>query len=137
MDSPSKALLAVLRIPYQRPLLLCVVQEDHKVCNINDTKNEAHPHSTDQDTQPIAFLIHKQVVPYQTRGGNCCPGLSTPKIWSLADSSTTWHDGINHLHHSNHCSKPNINPHIVDSHLNGWKTCTTLMTTWLSITNQL
>jgi hypothetical protein len=42
-------------------------------------------------TQPIAFLISKQVVPYQTCGGTCCPGVSTPKIQSLADSSMTTH----------------------------------------------
>jgi hypothetical protein len=53
-----------------------------------DTKNDAHPHSSEQDTQPIAFLISKQVVPYQTRGGTCCPGVSTPKIRSLADLSS-------------------------------------------------
>jgi hypothetical protein len=29
------------------------------------TKNAAHPHSTEQDTQPIAFIISKQVVLYQ------------------------------------------------------------------------
>jgi hypothetical protein len=30
-DFPSNALLAVLRIPHQRPLFPCVVQADHKV----------------------------------------------------------------------------------------------------------
>jgi hypothetical protein len=81
-------------------------------------------------------------------------GGSTPKIRSLADSSTICHVGINHLHHSNHCSNHSIDPHMVHSHLNEWKTttlpqrhkptqhhkwwktCTTLMTVWLSITNQ-
>jgi hypothetical protein len=33
----------------------------------------ANPYSTEQDTQPIVFLINKQVVPYRTRGGICCP----------------------------------------------------------------
>jgi hypothetical protein len=55
--------------------------------------------------------IPNPTVPYQTRGGICCPGVSTPKIRSLADSSTTYHDGINHFHHSNHCSNHNIDPH--------------------------
>jgi hypothetical protein len=39
-----------------------------------DTENDAHPHSIEQDTQPITFLISKQVIPYQTRGGTYCPG---------------------------------------------------------------
>jgi hypothetical protein len=53
--------------------------------------DRSHPHSTEYDTQPIAYLISKQVVPYRTRGGTCCPGGSTPKIRSLADSSMTSH----------------------------------------------
>jgi hypothetical protein len=88
------------------------------------TKCDAIPHSTEQDTLPIVFLISKQVVPYWTHGGTWCPGVSTPKIWSLADSSTTCHDGINHFHHSNHCSNHNINPHMVISYLNRWRTTT-------------
>jgi hypothetical protein len=80
------------------------------------TKYDANPHSTEQDTLPIAFLISKQVVPYRTCGGTCCPRVSTPKIWSIADSRTTCHDGINHL--------DNIIPHTVNSHLGGWKTTT-------------
>jgi hypothetical protein len=118
------------------------------------TKYDVIPHPTEQDTLSIAFLISKQAVPYQTCGGTCCPGGSTPKFHSLADSSPTCYDGINHLHFSNHCSNHNIDPHTVTSHLDGWKTtklsqrhkpnqhhkgwktCTTLMTTWLSITKQ-
>jgi hypothetical protein len=38
------------------------------------TKYDAIPHSIEQDTQPIAFLISRQAVPYRTRGGTCCPG---------------------------------------------------------------
>jgi hypothetical protein len=87
-------------------------------------KNDAHPHSSKQDTQPITFLISRQVIPYRTRGGTCCPGLSTPKIQSLADSSTTCHDGISHLHHFNSCSNHSIDPHTVNSHLDGWRTTT-------------
>jgi hypothetical protein len=49
------------------------------------------PHSTEHDTQPIAYLISMQAVPYRTRGGTCCPGVSTPKIQSLADSSIASH----------------------------------------------
>jgi hypothetical protein len=55
-----------------------------------DHKDRSHPHSTEHDTQPIAYLISRQVVPYQTRGGTSCPGVST-KIQSLADSSMTNH----------------------------------------------
>jgi hypothetical protein len=36
------------------------------------------PHTTEQDSQAITSLISKQVVPYQTRGGTCCLGVSTP-----------------------------------------------------------
>jgi hypothetical protein len=84
--------------------------------------HHAISHSSEQDTQPIVFLISKQVALYRTRGGTCCPRVSTPKIQSLADSSTTCHDGINHLHHSNHCSNHSIDPHKAKSHLDGWKT---------------
>jgi hypothetical protein len=60
-----------------------VTKTDHKVC--------WHPHSIEHNTQPIAYLISKHVIPYQTRGGTCCPGVSTPKIRSFADSSITNH----------------------------------------------
>jgi hypothetical protein len=33
----------------------------------------SHPHSTEHDTLPVAYLISKQVIPYRTRGGTCCP----------------------------------------------------------------
>jgi hypothetical protein len=49
-------------------------------------------HSSEQGTLLTASLISKQVVPYRTRGGTCCPGVSTPKTQSLADSSM-----INHI----------------------------------------
>jgi hypothetical protein len=48
-------------------------------------------HSSEQGTLPIASLIRKQVVPYRTRGGACCPRVSTPKTQSLADLSMTNH----------------------------------------------
>jgi hypothetical protein len=50
-----------------------------------------HPHSTEHDTQPIAYLISKLAIPYRTHGGTCCPRVSTPKIRSLANSSMTNH----------------------------------------------
>jgi hypothetical protein len=117
------------------------------------TKYDVILHSIEQDTLPIVFLISKQVISYRTRGGTGCPGVSTPKIWSLANLITTCHDGINHLHHCNYCSNHSIDPHTVNSHLDewktttllqrhrstqhhkGWKTYTTLMNAWLSRTN--
>jgi hypothetical protein len=64
-----------------------------------------------QDKLTRAFLISQQAIPYCTRGGTCCLGVSTPKIQSLADSSTTCHNGINHLHYSIHCSNHSIDHH--------------------------
>jgi hypothetical protein len=34
----------------------------------------SYPHSTEHDTQPIAYIISKKTVPYQTCGGTCCLG---------------------------------------------------------------
>jgi hypothetical protein len=48
-------------------------------------------YSSEQVSLPTVSLISKQVVPYRTRGGTCCPGVSTPKARSLADSSITNH----------------------------------------------
>jgi hypothetical protein len=48
-------------------------------------------HSSKQGTLPTSSLISKQVVLYQTRGGTCCPGVSTPKTRFLGDSSMTNH----------------------------------------------
>jgi hypothetical protein len=112
-DSPAKATLAP-----------CDLGVFTKYVTKYITKSDVNPHSTDQDTQPIAFLISKQVISYRTHGGTCCLRVSTPEIQSLADSSTTCHDGINHLHHSSHCSNHSIDPHTVNSHLNGWKITT-------------
>jgi hypothetical protein len=85
-------------------------------------KSQAISHSSEQDTQLIVLLISKQATPYRTRGGTCCSRVSSLKIRSLADSSTTCHNGINHLHNSNHCSNHNIVPHTVTSHLDRWET---------------
>jgi hypothetical protein len=119
---PSKrSPLEVLRFPAQTsPLAPCRSDDSQSIA----TKYVAIPHSTEQDTQPIAFVIGKQANPYRTRDDTSCPGVSTPMIWSLAYSSTTCHNGINHLHHSNHYSNHSINPHTVTSHLDGWKTTT-------------
>jgi hypothetical protein len=74
----------------------------------------AFPHATEQDSQPIAFQIIKQVVPYQTHGGTCCFGVSTPKNQSLVDLSKTNHISLMDLTIStqtNPCSNDNIEPH--------------------------
>jgi hypothetical protein len=85
-------------------------------------KSQTISHSSEQDTLHIVFLINKQAISYRTHGDTYYPGVSSPKIRFLADSSTTCHDGINHLHHSNHCSNHNIDPHMIKSYLDGWET---------------
>jgi hypothetical protein len=137
----------------KQPLLHHVVQAVHKECH----KVWCHPHSTKHDTQPIAYLISKQVIPYRRRGGTCCPGVSTPKIRYLADSSMTnhitwWNPTVSTtptLLKPQHWSSPRSNhislyggPYLTKTQgkLNitkDGKTCTTLMTAWLSITNQV
>jgi hypothetical protein len=84
--------LAVLRFPaHSDPF--CIMWFRQFTQNVTQTghTDRSHPHSTEHDTQPIAYLISKQAVPYRTRGGTCCPGVSTSKIRSLADSSMTFH----------------------------------------------
>jgi hypothetical protein len=54
-------------------------------------KDRRHPHSTEHDTPPIAYLISKQVISYRTHGITCCPGVSTPMTQSLVDSNMTNH----------------------------------------------
>jgi hypothetical protein len=120
-----------------------------------EIKNDAHPHSTEQDIQPISFLISKQVVPYQTRGGTCCPMVFSTKIQSLADSSTKCHDAITisiiptiaQTRASILILSPRTlmggrpqHSHKDTSQLNITKdgnTCMTLKTEWSSITNQV
>jgi hypothetical protein len=48
-------------------------------------------HSSEQGTLPTTSLISKQAIPYRTRGGTYCPGVSTPMTRSLADLSMTNH----------------------------------------------
>jgi hypothetical protein len=71
------------------PLLHHVVQAVQKNVTKMSHTDGSHPHSTEHDTLLVAYLISKQAIPYQTRGGTCCPGESTPKIQSLAGSSMT------------------------------------------------
>jgi hypothetical protein len=118
-------------------------------------KDKCHPHSTEHNTRPIAYPISRQVVPYRTHGGTCYTEVSTPMIQSLADSSLTSHitwqnptvSTILTLLKSQHRSSPwsnhistNRRPPLTKTQakLNitkDGKTCTTLMTAWLSITN--
>jgi hypothetical protein len=122
-----------------------------------DHKEGSHPHSIEHDTQPTTYLISKQVVPYLIRGGTYCPGVSTPKIRSLANLSMTnhitWRDptisSIPTLLKPQHRSSTRSNhismdgrPSLTKTQANlnipkDGKTCTTLMTAWLSITNQV
>jgi hypothetical protein len=85
------------------------------------------PHTTEQDSLPTASLISRQVVSYRTRGNTCCPGVSTPKTWSLVDLSMTSHTTRQNP------TVPTIPTHAqtttsilttVTSHRNGWKTKT-------------
>jgi hypothetical protein len=152
--SDKRPPLAVLRFPTQNAPSCTMwfrlfTKTDHKVW--------CHPHSTEHDTQPLAYLISKQAVPYRTCGGTCCPGVSTPKIRSLVDLSMTRHNTwrnptistILTLLKPQHRSSPRSNhismdgiPSLIKTQdkLNitkDGKTHTTLMTTWLSITNQV
>jgi hypothetical protein len=132
-----------------RQFTMYATKIDHKVW--------CHPHSIEHDTQPIVLLISKQVILYWTCGGTCCPGVSTPKIWSLADSSMTNHitwrkpavSTTPTLLKPQHRSSPRSNHISIDGRPSLTKTqaklnitkdgkiCTTIMTAWLSITNQV
>jgi hypothetical protein len=150
--------LAVLRFPAQSgPSCTMWFMQFTKNVTKTDHKDRSHPHSNEHDTQPIANLISKQAVPYRTRGGTCYPGVSTPKIQSLADSSIinhiTWRNRtvstISTLLKQQHQSSPRSNhiptdgrPSLIKTQakLNiteDGKTCTPHMTAWLSITNKV
>jgi hypothetical protein len=86
MQKPNAhSIIALLRffgiVVVPQPLL-------HRVGPANDHTNF---HSSEQGTLPTTPLISKQVIPYRTRGGTYCHGVSTPKILSLADLSMTNH----------------------------------------------
>jgi hypothetical protein len=148
---------AVLRFPAQSGPF-CTMWFRRFTKNVTKTghKDRSHPHSTEHDTQPIAYLISKQAVPYRTRGGTCYPGGSTPKIRSLVDPSMTSHItwrnptvstiptllkpqhrfSLGSIHISTD-GRPSLTK--TQAKLNITKdgnTCTTLMTAWLSITTQ-
>jgi hypothetical protein len=57
--------LAVLRFPAQSGPF-CTMWFRQFIKNVTKTghKDRSHPHSFEHDTQPIAYLISKQVIPY-------------------------------------------------------------------------
>jgi hypothetical protein len=132
-----------------RQFIKYITKTNHKVW--------CHPHSIEHDTPPIAYLISKQVISYRTCGGICCPRMSTRKIQSLANSSMTNHitwrnttvSIIQILLKPNHQSLPQSKRISTDGRPSRIKTqaklnitkdekaCTTLITAWLSITNQV
>jgi hypothetical protein len=113
-------------------------------------------HSSEQGKLPTTSLISKQVVPYRTHGGTYCPRVSTSMTQSLADSSMTNHitwriPTISTIPNLAQTTASNLTT--ITSHHDIWKTntlntsqtqhhkdgktCTTLMTAWQSITNQV
>jgi hypothetical protein len=71
------SMTCLTKVSPQRPLL------HHAVYRYSHTLRR----TTEQDTLPKVILIIQQVVPYQTHDGTVCPGWSTRKNRSLADSS--------------------------------------------------
>jgi hypothetical protein len=85
------------------------------------------PHKTEQDSQPTATLISRQVVSYQTRSDTCCLRVFTSKTRSLADSNMTtliswWIPTISTI--PTHVQTTASNLTTVNSHIDGWKTNT-------------
>jgi hypothetical protein len=149
--------LVVLRFPaLNGPSCTMWFRQFIKNVTKTDRKEWSHPHSTEHDTQPTTYQISKQDIPYRTRGGTCCPGVSTPKIRSISDSSMTshitWQNPIVSIistllkpqqrssPRSNHISmdgRPSLTKSQAKLNITkDGKTCTTLMTAWLGITNQ-
>jgi hypothetical protein len=129
-------------------LLHHVVQVVYKECYKDWSQSMVPSHSTEHDTQPTEYLFSKQVAPYWTCGGTCCPRVPIPKISYLADLSMTNHitwwnptvSTIPTLLKPQHRSSPQSNHISTDgrpSLTKDGKTCTTLMTACLSITNQV
>jgi hypothetical protein len=79
-----------------------------------------------QDKLTRVFLVSQQAITYRTRDDTYCPGVSTPKIRSLADSSMTIHitwwiptiSIIPNLLKSHHRSSPRSNHISVDGRPN-------------------
>jgi hypothetical protein len=92
MVSRQTAPLTVLRFPtHSGPFCGMWFRQFTQNVTKTDHKDRSHPHSSEHDTQPIAYLISKQVVPYRSRDGTYCPGVCTPITQFLVDSSMTKH----------------------------------------------
>jgi hypothetical protein len=67
--------LAALRFPTQSSPF-CTMWFRQFTKNVTKTGHTdgSHPHSTEHETLPVAYLISKQAVPNQTCGGTCWPG---------------------------------------------------------------
>jgi hypothetical protein len=128
MVARQMAPLAVMRFPTHRgPFCTMWFRQFTQNVIKTDHKDRSHPHSTEHETQPIAYLISKQVVPYRTRGGTYCPRVSTPITRSLVDSSMTnlitwWIPTISTT--PNLAQTTALNLTMVTSHHDGWKTNT-------------
>jgi hypothetical protein len=73
--SHKVAPLVVLRLPAQSgPFCTMWFRQFTKNVTKMGHTDRSHPHSTEHDTQHIAYLISKQADPYRTCGGTCCPG---------------------------------------------------------------
>jgi hypothetical protein len=142
----KQSALAVPRFPAQSiPSCTMRFRQFTKYVRKTDHKVWCHLYSTEHDTQPIANLISKQVIPYRTRSSTCCPRGSTPSRFE--------HDKPHYLMESNCLHQFNLAQitvlilTTVKSHLTrtqaklnitkDGKTCTTHMTAWLSRTNQV
>jgi hypothetical protein len=85
-----------------------------------DTKNDAHPHSTEQYAQPIAFLISKH------------DKLDITNDRKPQHRSLHGHLASQRMENHNTLTKTQAKLNIT----NDGKTYTTLKTAWLSITNE-
>jgi hypothetical protein len=110
--SQHMAPLVVLRFPaHSGPI--CTMW--FRTQNVTKTGHidRSHPHSIEHDTQStnIAYLISKQAVPYQIRGGTCCPRVSTRKSRYFANSSKNYPETMKAATFST-VQQPCSNPHL-------------------------
>jgi hypothetical protein len=142
----KQSALAVPRFPAQSiPSCTMRFRQFTKYVRKTDHKVWCHLYSTEHDTQPIANLISKQVIPYRTCSSTCCPRGSTPSRFEHDKPHYLMES--NCLHHFNLAQITVLILTTVKSHLTrtqaklnitkDGKTCTTHMTAWLSRTNQV
>jgi hypothetical protein len=142
----KQSALAVPRFPAQSiPSCTMRFRQFTKYVRKTNHKVWCHLYSTEHDTQPIANLISKQVIPYRTRSSTCCPRGSTPSRFEHDKPHYLMES--NCLHHFNLAQITVLILTTVKSHLTrtqaklnitkDGKTCTTHMTAWLSRTNQV